>query len=222
MTLGALIALARERLDDELEPYLVSDASLAGWATEGEREACVRARLLFDDDASDLTRIALVLGRGIYALDERVLFVVSAHLHWAAGGAPCRLALKGVDWIREQSRRADSLGTPHVAADDGRARLHVWPRPVQAGELQLTIYRAPLRPLVDPTDEPEIARRHHDGLVDWMLYRAYQIKDREIEDLARAAQALRDFTERFGERPSADVQRRQRERRRTTTRYGGY
>lgn len=222
MTLAALIALARERLDDELEPHLVSDASLAGWATEGEREACVRARLLFDDELGDLTRIALVPDRGVYPLDERVLSIVSAEIQWAVGSAPCRLVLKGLDWIREQSRRTESYGTPHAVADDGRARLHVWPRPVLAGELHLTVYRAPLRALADPDDEPEIAPRHHDGLVDWMLYRAYQIKDREIEDLARAAQALRDFTERFGERPSADVQRRHRERRRATTRYGGY
>lgn len=222
MILAALIALARERLDDELEPYLVSDASLAGWATEGEREACFRARLLFDDEPSDVTRIALVSGRGIYPLDQRVLYVVSAQIKWAAGGSPCRLLLKGLDWIREQSRWVDSYGTPQALADDGRARVHVWPRPILLGDLQLTVYRAPMRPLVEPDDAPEIAGQHHEGLVDWMMYRALQIKDREIEDLSRAALALRDFTDRFGERPSADVQRRHRERRRTTTRYGGY
>ena len=55
-----------------------------------------------------------------------------------------------------------------------------------------------------------------------LLYRAFQIKDREVEDVSRAALALRDFTLRFGERPTADVLRRHRERRRPTTRYGGY
>lgn len=222
MNLAALIAMARERLDDEIEPYLVGDASLAGWATEGEREACLRARLLFDDEPGEVTTLPLALGQGVYRLDPRALFVVSAAILWSGETRLHALDLKGLDWIRDQSRRISSYGTPQVLADDGRARVHVWPRPVRPGRLQLVVYRAPMRALVDPTDEPEIAPEHHDGLIDWMLYRAFQIKDREIEDVSRAALALRDFTLRFGERPTADVLRRHRERRRTTTRYGGY
>lgn len=222
MNLAALIAKARERLDDELEPYLVSDASLASWATDGEREACLRARLLFDDEPGEVTTMPLVLGQGVYRHDPRLLYVVAAAIVWSGERRPHALDLKGLDWIRDQSRRFSSFGTPHTLADDGRGRLHLWPRPVRPGQLRLSVYRAPLRALADPLDTPEIAVEHQDGLLDWMLYRAYQIKDREIEDLSRAALALQDFTQRFGERPTADVLRRQRERRRHTTRYGGY
>ncbi|MGO1073578.1 phage adaptor protein [Lysobacter sp. CA199] len=222
MNLAALIATARERLDDEIEPYLITDASLAGWATEGEREACLRARLLFDDEPGEVTTVTLALGQGVYSLDARALFVVSATITWSDGTQPAPLDLKGLDWIRERSRQESSFGTPCVLADDGRARIHLWPRPVRPGRLQLAVYRAPMRALLDPLDEPEIAPKHHEALIDWMLYRAFQIKDREIEDVSRAVLALREFTLNFGERPTADVQRRHRERRRSTTRYGGY
>lgn len=222
MNLAALIAVARERLDDEIEPYLVSDTSLAAWATEAEREACLRARLLFDDEPGEPTVIRIGPGQGVYRLDPRVLFVDTADLIWGDGSRPFRLPLKGLDWIRERSRSASSNGTPEVVADDGRGRLHLWPRPLRAGRLHLAVYRAPLTPLVEPDDEPEIGREHHEGLLDWMLYRAFQIKDRELEDVARAALALAEFARRFGDRPTADVLRRHRERRRTITRYGGY
>ncbi|MGO1000757.1 phage adaptor protein [Lysobacter sp. CA196] len=222
MNLAELIAVARERLDDEIEPYLISDPTFASWATEGEREACVRARLLFDDEPGDPTVIRITPGIGVYGLDPRVLFVDAADLVWAEGTGLVRLRLKGLDWIRERSRSMGSNGTPDVLADDGRGRLHLWPRPRRAGRLQLAVYRAPLSPLAEADDKPEIDRKHHEGLVDWMMYRALQIKDRELEDVSRGALALGEFTRRFGERPTADVQRRHRERRRTTTRYGGY
>lgn len=110
-------------------------------------------------------------------------------------------------------------GQPSHAAHSGRSTLTLYPAPSGAGTLLSDVYRLPLYDIDDSfSDEPEIPAELHMGLVDWVLYRVYSTKDSELEDPARAQAALRDFTDRFGERRTGDAQRRHRERRRVTTR----
>lgn len=223
MELAQIIEEARRRMDDEVEPYFISDTALINWANEAEREASERARLLYDQDAGPITEIPVEPGRAQYPLDPRVQLIVGASfqrdndLGWRKA-----LDLRGLDWIEERDGSASRTASrPEALADDGRRTLHLWPTPSMAGVLRLAVYRDPLERMEVEFDEPEIEERHHEGLVDWMLYRAWSRPDAESGDDARAARALADFERRFGASVSAGVRRKHRERRRITTRYGG-
>lgn len=217
MDLEGLIGEFRRRTDDAVAPYLTSDETLAKLATEAEREACARARLLYDDALS----YDVAPGQHTLPLQPFVDVITHASFTATAGGRPREMDLLGMDWIREQCDwTTRSCSRPRVLAHvvTTPAKVRLWPAPSVAGTLQLTVYRYPRFELEDSSDEPEIAEEHHLGLVDWMQFRVYDQKDSEQHDPDRASRALKAFTEKFGERPSASVQRRHRERRRCTTR----
>ena len=216
MDAAGLIRIFRQRADDTAEPYLWQDVDLFAWATEAEREACVRARLIWDETSAFLT-LPLVPGQVVYAIDQRIDHIERVAVTLDAGGRPRDLCLIGIDRIHESTDWAPGVGRPDFAARV-RNSLHLWPAPNQTGTFSIACYRHPLAAMEVDSDEPEIAEEHHESLVDWMLYRAYSTKDSEAEDQQRAAQALARFTGNFGERNSANVIRKHRERRRVTTR----
>lgn len=218
MDAAALVAAFRQRADDATEPYHYADADLYRWLTEAEKEACLRARLIYDDTSAFL-EIPLSDGVGDYALSPLVDRIVTVTLTPSVWGRPVQLCLTGVDQMR-----GELVGLPRLAGRIGQF-LRVWPRPAAevaaTTTLRIAAYRFPQFAIEADADEPEIPEEHQDGLVDWLLYRAYSTKDGELEDPSRAQAALAEFTARFGERPTADVLRRHRERRRVTTRYSG-
>lgn len=216
---SALLAEYRRRADDRAEPYFMSDAQVLALLTEAEQEACQRSHPIFDYDTDDVVEYAVAAEQSSVALDPRVWRV--DHAVFTPDGAlrGCRIELTGIDAIRDmQDGRTVISSRPSHAAHSGRSTLTLFPAPSVAGTLRLDVYRLPLYDIKAGTDEPEIPPELHMGLVDWVLYRVYSTKDSELYDLDRAAIALRDFTERFGERRNADAMRRHRERRRVTTR----
>jgi hypothetical protein len=219
-----LVHAFRQRSDDLVTAggeYLYGSTDLYRFATEGETEACLRAKLLYDTTSSFL-RCTVVAGTSSYALDPRVDRIDRVVLTLTSGGRPKDLRIVGIDHIHDRADWHSQTGRPCLAAHVDR-RLVLWPTPTAAyvGTVQLHAYRLPKYPIEDDGDEPEIPVEHHEGLVDWMLFRAYSTKDGEAGDPERAAAAERAFTIRFGPRPDADTLRRHRERRRVTTRYGG-
>lgn len=74
MTLAELIAACRTRADDTRDPPLWSDEEWVLYLSEAEREACVRARLIVDDDEFE---IETEPGVRRYALSPSVIDVVS-------------------------------------------------------------------------------------------------------------------------------------------------
>lgn len=218
MDLSELIVAFREDADDAGGFQLYDDTQAARWAAEGELEAALRARLL-RDDSSDFTSIAVLAGQAIVELDPAIFAIDTAAFTPTAGGRPSELDLVGMDWIEDQCDwRSKSCSRPGALAHYERSRARIWETPSVAGTLALAVYRLPLNPIEDPDDEPEIAVEHHRNLVDWMLYRAYGMKDSEQYDVARSAAALARFEVNFGTRDTANVMRRHRERRRITTR----
>ncbi len=95
------------------------------------------------------------------------------------------------------------------------ASLRLVRTPTQADTLALTVYRGALKPLSADRDSerPEILERFHERLMDWMLHRAYLKQDADTFDRNKAAESLALFVQAFGERPDANVQRKQRDRR---------
>lgn len=218
MDAQALIDLFRQRADDEAAESQYSDADVLGWLSEGEREACIRAKVLLDDTTEHITEFAIVAGSALLDLDPTVLHIEAATFTPTEGQA-IEVGVVGMDWIRDQCDwRTETASKPYALAHlPSTKQARLWPTASAAGTLYLTVRRLPLNDMESLDDEPEIPVEHHDGLVDWALYRAYMGKDVEQEDPARAAQALAAFEARFGARPSADTMRRHAERRRITT-----
>ena len=214
-----LLAEYRRRADDMADPPHVSDTQVFALLAEAEREACMREAAIFDYTTPAIVQYAIAANQTSVTLDERVLRVDHATFTPTGATAATRLELTGIDHIRDmQADIAPVSGRPVYAAHVMPRGLVLHPAPSVAGTLALDVYRLPMTDIVDGGDEPEIPLAHHYGLIDWVLYRVYSTKDSELEDPERAAIALRDFTERFGQRRSADTQRRHRERRRVTTR----
>ena len=223
MTLQDLIDSFRQRADDAVAPYHVDDPVLAKFASEAEREACIRANLIRDTTTTDYAAMPVTAGTAIYELDPLVQAIDSASFQVTGTTRWEKVTPTGMDRIEDnfdwQNKRASRpCSLVHLSPERS---IRLWPTPSMDGTLQLAVYRLPLFDMEDGEDEPEIPIEHHDGLVSWMLYRAYSTKDSELEDPDRAQANLSEFTARFGPRDTADVLRRHRERRRYTTRYGG-
>lgn len=216
---SALLAEYRRRADDAGGKMLVSDEEAIRMFAEAEREACMRGYPIFDQTSLALTRYTILASQTIVRLRQQVLNVAHAAFTPTGTTRECSVDLVGIDELGERRAGRDvTSARPFCAAHSSRYELTLFPGPSNGGTLRLEVYRLPLLDLEEADDEPEIPLELHDGLVDWALYRTYSSKDGEQEDPARAARALTDFTDRFGERRDADAMRRHRERRRITTR----
>lgn len=215
-TVATLLAEYRRRADDNANPPHTSDANAIAKLAEGEREACLRGAPIYDSTTTAVVQYAVAADQATVTLDPRILRIDYAAFLSSAGGRALALCLTGIDQIRDRCP-ITSANRPDYAAHESRNTLRLYPVPTVAGTLTLCVYRLPLLDMEAVDDEPEIPVELHDGLVDWALYRTWSAKDSEQEDPARAQTALRDFTERFGERRDAQAMRRHRERRRVTT-----
>jgi len=211
MTLEDLIQTFRVLADDQAEPYLWADDDIAGWITEAENEACVRAGLLVDEETDEVAVLEVEADTAWLDLSPLVLEVTRAVLDSTAARLrvedPAMLDRLNPGW-------ETATGTPEGYYLDG-ARLRLIPTPTADDTLRLRVRRLPLAPLTtDDTDaEPEIPPEHHRGLLDWALFRAYSHRDPDSVEPALAARCLQDFEARFGLRPSAYARRQRRERR---------
>lgn len=233
----------RQRADDNTAPYLFATADVMRWASEAEREACIRAKLIFDRSKPSVCLIAVLPGVTTYRLNPLIIDVAQIYLEREAQyPALKRRRLDRVDQSNANARvrRCRDYGNTIELSDDFGLGQHVRMFSVDGNTLQLygtpdvtfeaspavsnlrlEVYRLPLEAITSPSDEPEIPLMHQDGLVDWILYRAFSGVDGEQGDLSRAGAALQLFTQRFGERPSAKQLRMQAEGRRWQTPYGG-
>lgn len=205
MKLADLIKTARGRLDDQAAPFLWSDPELTGYINEAENEAAERARLLHDE-TSAMTRVDVVAGTAQYKLDGKVVGLDRVVLD-STGLPLARTTREEMDdcmpgWESHE-------GTPRFFIErEGYLRLV--PKPMAADTLSLALWRLPLEPLEGTDDEPEIAERHHARMLDWAYHLAYLKRDADTFDEQKAASFAARFTDSFGIRPDANVQRKQR------------
>lgn len=211
MDAAALVAAFRQRSDDAVEPYLWDDATVLSWLAEAEREACVRAKLIYDDTSAFLS-VPLTADTDLYAMDPRIDRIDQVTYVPATGNRTFPVELVGVDALQTW------CPVSYYRAARVQNTLHLYPVPKAGGALKIACYRYPLADIELMADEPEIPAEHHEKLVDWMLYRAFSTHDADTDNLPRAQLAQAQFTAWFGERNSASVERKHRERRRITTR----
>lgn len=208
MDVAELISQFRTDSDDLKEAYLSSTVDVKKWLNEGEEEAAIRARLIYEADNAAVCVIAVTAGLMSYALHPSVLDITRATFTPTGTTTPWPLAI--TDRIERDRMdagwRTITKRPEHLIQDDTRVTLGYIPD--TNGELRIECYRLPLMLMEDRTDEsPEIGRIHHRHLVQWALHRCYSRPDAEVFNPGKAAIALAEFTKNFGLRPNANYRR---------------
>lgn len=214
MNVADFITAFRIELADNEAPYLWSDEEIAAYLNEAVQEACERAHLIEDRATPTVCVVALEPGVDTYSLHPSVFQIK-------------RLTFRGRP-LGETSVQALDDERPGWEACTGQprefvfeqasgvlpARVRLMPTPAQTEPINLTVYRDALKKLSADMDQgkPEIHERYHARLKDWVYRCAYLKQDVETLDKSRAAEFDGLFTQAFGARPDANVQRKQRDR----------
>lgn len=208
MNLELLRAQFRIESDDKITPYLWADESVDQWLNDAVEEAAVRALLIHDVATPAVCQVPVVAGVAVYPLHASIINITRAA--FTATGDTQEYELWGtteyeLDRIEPGWRKLEETPRAFIHKD---TTIRLSRLPI-AGVLDLEVNRLPLEPMVNDTDEPEIAGVHHRHLVLWALHKAFSVPDSETVDPIRAERAEREFTAAFGPRPDADARRRQ-------------
>lgn len=206
MNLSQLEAQFRADIRDAAAPYLFSPERVRAWLNEAEREACLRADLILDEDTAAVCEIAVTAGTASYQLHAKVTRVAYATF-LATGSEDAPTVLELVDRI-ELTRRRPAWRTlteePRELMQEQR-KVRFGCIPQDAGTLALEVFRLPMQDMAADDAEPEISAHHHLALLEWAKHRAYLQPDVETYDQAAAERALAEFERIFGSRPDADL-----------------
>mgnify|MGYP003402147272 FL=1 len=212
MTLAELISRYRILANDKAAPFFVSDDEARDFLNEAENQACIRGRMIHAADDAEVCDLVVSAGRALYEFHPSLIEIDNCCFREngaARRGPP--IEFHSQEWLDDcvQDWR-DKSGAPRYAIlNDTSIRLV--PRPAVGGLLIFEGYRAPKRPMSKTTDSPEIARHHHEHLVQWALFRAFSIPDSEFIDPTRAAAAESAFAAYFGPLVDVDLRRLTRE-----------
>ncbi len=202
MTLEELRRRCREKSGDaKNKPYLWSDDDWRDYFNEAANEACIRARLIEQEDI-ELDHSA----NDAYAdIPDHVWSVQRVTFNG------CRMILcdkamlddcEGENW---ESRTAD---TPIACYEIG-GRLRFYPIPTTTGHVLAHGFCTPERPLVNDKDEPAWMRdRLHEKLMNWALHVAYSKQDADTFNAGLADKYESAFERDFGPRPDEKAMRR--------------
>ena len=211
----------RTATGDEKDPPFWADEVIVGYLNEAVQEACERAKLIEERLNPQICSVQVVPGEATCALHASIFEIKRVTLQ----GRPLhetsteRLDMTQPGWELRKGRPCWFLFEQANGVQSPRLRLV--PTPVEVETIALTVFRGALKP-IDPCDlnaRPELHERFHLRLVDWMLHRAYLQQDAEIFNETKAATSLGQFEHAFGERPDANVQRKQRDHRPKVVRY---
>ena len=211
MTLENLIRRFRVLAQDTEQPFLWSDEAVMDWLNDAQAQACVRGRLIREDDNPAVCQIALTPGQHTYPLHASVYELINLRIK-GSGTEPSRpMAIKSREWLDANVRDWRDMDRPSqwLIQDDTTLRVV---GAIQAGDvLHLECYRLPLKQLANDMDKPEIHAAHHVHLIQWALHKAFSVPDADGFDAARSAAAEAEFTAYFGPMPDSDMRRTTRE-----------
>lgn len=214
MTLGEIMDAFRDRVGDTVVPYLWSDENVMRYASDAQREAAIRGRLIRDSSTAAIRSLAILAGNTSIALSPLVLDVIRARLN----GVVLPLTITTVDQMDADDCTWESRAstTPTHLVIEGSApglKGRLWPTPVANVTVLLTVIRLPLVDLTDGDETPEIPAKYHERLIDWMERCAYLKKDAETLDKEASEAASSRFASSFGAFEDANVYRKQADKR---------
>lgn len=207
MTLADLIRSFRSLSRDRVEDYFWSDDEVKLWLNEAQAQACVRGRLIREDELQAVCQVALTAGKHTYPLHPTAYELTRLEIVPANGDRPREVSLKSREWLDAEVHDWRRMDRPACMAiqDDITLRLV---GTVQTGDvLSLECYRLPLQELKQLGDKPEIHLMHHQHLVQWALHQAFSVPDADVFDPTRSDKAERAFTAYFGPLPDSDARR---------------
>lgn len=211
MTLEDLIRRFRVLAQDTEQPFLWPDEAVMDWLNDAHAQACVRGRLIREDENPAVCQIALAPGQHTYLLHASVYELINLRIK-SSGTEPSRpMAIKSREWLDANVRdwRDMDRPSPWLIQDDTTLRVV---GAIKAGDvLHMECYRLPLKQLANDTDKPEIHAAHHEHLIQWVLHKAFSVPDADGFDATRSAAAESDFTSYFGPMPDSDMRRTTRE-----------
>lgn len=211
MTLFDLINLFRIEAKDQALPPLFPNDEITLWLNEAEEEAAIRARLIRDNVTSEICEIDVQANERSYPLDPRVFEIVYASMVYVGspGMFPYVLGKTTADELDSFRPAWRILHYRPTAIIQYDTTIEVDSLPDTDYTINLEVYRLPLKPMEDDEDEPEINSIHHRKLVWWALKRGYEKPEAEIYDLNKSARAEEEFKSYFGDRPNADLRKKQ-------------
>jgi hypothetical protein len=184
----------RRTLDDNsTSDRLWSQAELLEYAQDAENEACERADLIIDS-TSAFTDIAVNTSTGTYGIASTVISVRSAML--ASGTEPLMETTEEV-LDKSVSGWRTATGTTRSYVLTPTNQIILYPIPSASSTVNLTVSRFPNTPMT-LVGSPEVDARYHQGLMIWMVYRAYMKNDSETLNTDKAADYLKLFESYFG------------------------
>lgn len=211
MNADQLIAHFRQfPIDYVTNNYRWDDDVVLGWFNEAEREACIRARLIFDSTTENVCSLDLAAGTATYQTHDAIIEIQRAFIVKEDGMQQLyKFDRDELDRTYPEWRTKAEPPTGFVQDDKTITLNRV---PVQDGEARLEVYRLPLSDMTGSSSVPEIAPIHHVEMVNWVCYRALSSEDfEELEGMQqRGEKYLRKFEAYFGRKPNADLRRRQR------------
>jgi hypothetical protein len=212
MKVEELLRRFRVLAKDTVDPYLWSDDHVADWLNDAQAQACIRGRLIREDELAEVCRIELTAGKHTYPLHPAAYEIICLRILRAVD-RPRPVHLVSREWLDAERPgwREDDRAAELAIQDDTTLRIV---GKVDAGDvLALECYRLPLKDLTADNDQasPEIHRGHHEHLIQWALHKAFSIPDSEGFDPDRSGLAERAFTAYFGPMPDSDLRRSTRE-----------
>lgn len=195
MDLSQLITICRDRIDDKVEPYLVSDDDWTRYAIQAQTEAAERSLSLLAD-----YEIAIAAGQADYLLDPLIIIPVRAKL--TNGKTPLvKTTQRDID--RLQTEWATQTGHPRWFYEIEHT-IRLYPVPEEDDVLTLRAYSYPSSTLSYPDSlDLEIEEKDHYFLTHWMCWEALSKSDNELYDSEMAQRELALFEKRFGPSRSA-------------------
>lgn len=192
MNLSEIVEAARQRLEDDVQPYAFSTARLEYWANEANIEACRRSRYLVDNTQT----VSLVVDVFEYDYPDNVIFIKRGKL----ASEDCPLWITSYKDMDEVPGWESHTGTPtHLILDMNFEKLRVYPIPDASYTLNLVTVNEP----ETLTNDINVPSRYGYSYVDWICYRAYATKDIEAYDKGLSLECLAVFENEFGTRSSA-------------------
>jgi len=90
-----------------------------------------------------------------------------------------------------------ATGTPRSYVKTPTNKIILYPMPIVADTINMTVSRFP-NTLMTLTGSPEVDSRYHQGLILWMLHRAFSKNDSETLNTDKAADYEKQFDKFFG------------------------
>lgn len=162
------------------------------------REIAVRTSCYRDAGESEICQLAIRVGTATYEIDPRILTIEDAMLN-STGTSLVKTQLRD---YRKVANTHTETGTPTQYLEENRPfRLTLYPIPVVADTLYLTVYRLPLEDMswaARKSDVDEPPEQWREALIQGALSYAYQKRDADTADAGRQKFHAQEFEKLIG------------------------